>query len=265
MLRKSIGQLVWYSILAALSFSVVRIIYLQSQEPKIVKAAIPIQAFSAIQEIYTAPDNTTAQLASRRTFARRQDGSETWVDVVRSGKDGDFQVLRRIEFANGQAQTLIDSIKGRLSGYVDRDRLERRLASITSPPEGCLEPFEKKVGVEKLFGIEFQVTEGSDGNARKRTWKALSLGCFNAQLQQDKKIGETWQTVLDVKLVSLTPGEPNSQLFSEGDKYREMTPTQSYIEAARARGLEPEKCTKCMESVWELEKAYWAKQAPPPR
>ena len=150
MLRKNIGKLAWYSILAALSFGVVRIIYFQYQEPKIVKASIPIQAFSVIQEIYTAPDNATAHLASRRTFARRQDGSETWVDVVRSGKDGELQVLRRIEFANGQAQTLIDSIKGRLSGYVDRDRLERRLARITNPSEGCLEPFEKKVGVEKL-------------------------------------------------------------------------------------------------------------------
>jgi len=257
------NKIVVVSLTVVISFVAGRWIYHRLNSPSSAQATQGIQSFTLQQDVFAFARKPAGELTSRRTLARRTDGSESQVDVVRVGETEEFQILRKVEFADGAAMTLIDSINGKLSGFVDGRRLDRRLQKMTSPPRDCLEGTETVVGRETLFGEPFLVVEGADGRGRRRTWKSMRLGCTWVQLlQEQKNSAGGWDRQLLVVLTGFNLNEPEPQLFAAGEKYKEMTPTQSYLESARRRGIDPDSCSKCKESVWELEKAYWAKQAP---
>lgn len=253
-----------YLLVAGVAFFVAgRWVFHQFSTPDPVRASQPIQPFTMGQDIYTFKRLATGELASRRTVARRSDGTEAEIDVVKAGDSGEFQVLRKVEFADGSAMTLIESINSKLSGFVDRRRLDRRLQRMTSPPTDCIQGPEKVVARETLYGHEFLVLEGSDDRAKRRSWQSPALGCAVMQMiQEEKDAAGKWNRTTQVVLNRLTKGEPDPQFFVAGEKFKEMTPTEAYLEAARQKGIDPDACAKCKESIWELEKAYWSKQAP---
>ncbi|MBY0376193.1 MAG: hypothetical protein K2Q23_19515 [Bryobacteraceae bacterium] len=257
-------KVIYGSLTAFALFLAGRWVYHEFAAPEPVRAIQAIQPFTMGQEIYSFQRAVGGELTARRTLARRADGSEAEIDVVKAGSGGEFQILRKLEFADGRGKTFIESINAKLSGFVDRKRLDRRLLKMTAPPRDCIQGPERVVGKEVLFGHEFLVLEGSDDRAKRKSWQSPALGCVMTQMIQEEKNGNgQWVRTTQVVLTRLAKGEPEAQYFADGDQYKEMTPTQAYLEEARKRGVDPESCAKCKESVWELEKQYWLKQAPP--
>lgn len=249
------------------AFAIGFVCYVGLRTPDVgVRAAQSVQPFTMQQEVYAYALDPAGTLTTRRTVARQRNGTEAVVDVVRTGQTDNFQVLRKVEYADGRARTFLDALKATMSGHVDPSRLERRMAAMTNPPANCVaQPNEKVAGEETLHGQRFLIVEAADSRARRRSWKSPQMGCIPVQVVQEESVnGGELKRTLHVVLISLSQTDPSEQLFVAGDGFKEMTPTESYYAAAKARGIDPEKCGPCKESVWELEKAYWTRQAPPP-
>lgn len=149
------------------------------------------------------------------TIATRSDGSQ----VLRAESFGSSwsRILRYIDFATGE-HARIDEIEEMKTTFAD----SRRPTPMRDPLSSCLNGLDgKPFGTgEVLIGQDvsngYRVAKIGD-NWAVRLY-AVDYGCAMIGSRVDFGNGN----ISDKKLVSLTPGEPQSLLFQVPDSYREV-------------------------------------------
>lgn len=176
----------------------------------------------------TGPTAGNAAILEVRTIALRSDGSRA--DVTREPRKG--WVMRRLSFSNGIMQTVYDDVQTVSTSQMSGVEMQNRWKASPDPAANCAtsingihQPHPSTVlGTDSRFGVPVvKVLNGSD----LTVWMAPSLGCVILEHSVDWEPSHPGTNKSELKVDSITRGEPDSSLFRVPSTYTEMPPSQA--------------------------------------
>jgi hypothetical protein len=200
------------------------------------------------EEIYRYSTNPAGELFQQRIQARRSDGAE--VDENNVGPMNSGLMIRNVTYTDGKTVSVIDSlqIKTTRPGFPEK-WVGHMQALSRMQARGCVGGNEILMGRDNISGQYVVIVgpspipspEGPDGLPWQITqWRAPNLGCQTLMYQMDKKRTDgSWQLMTKSKVVSLTVGEPDPQLFSDPSTYTELNTSDFQNRVLQKEGSPP--------------------------
>lgn len=176
----------------------------------------------------TGPNVGKAAILELRTVAVRSDGSR--VDVTREPRKG--WITREISFANGTVQTVYDDVKTVSTSQVSSAEMQNHWKTLPDPQASCAAPINGVKpphpsvvkGTEVRLGIPVvRIFTGSN----LTVWMAPSLGCLALEHSVDWDSSHPGTNLSELKVDTVTLGDPDPALFSIQPTYTEMLPSQA--------------------------------------
>jgi len=121
--------------------------------------------------------NPAGDLLERRITARRSDGSQAYYGTLA----GVPAPVRKVELAEGQTTTLLDSLRMKVSTFFGKENIARRKEALLNPPPNCCYPYEELLGTERVAGVETRIVRRSLPGLQLTEWRAAQLQCFAVQ------------------------------------------------------------------------------------
>lgn len=185
---------------------------------------------------------TTAQTIS----VRRRDGASVQIATMYPAR-GAAITARRVDFPDGYAGTIIDSIRAKMTGRKSAVAVDADKATLMNSPGDCAYPGEKVQGEGNTFGYHVvQVVSGND-TARFVSWRLPDFSCMPVQtvLQNRSSVNGTWQTTNGSRVVSFIQTDPDPRIFTGWDGYSEEGPSDLRKKLMTNSGITPQQCPNC--------------------
>jgi hypothetical protein len=179
-----------------------------------------VRPFVSEQVHYIPGKDGQETIVAQETVARSQAGAVVHAGDLRvNGKV--YSGLRKIEYPDGFAGLIIDSIKAKSTGH-----RPDKLAVENTPKDCAMPPVEVVDGEETLLGQHaIRVRAGNDLQ-RFIFWRLPDFDCTTVQatLQQRATPTADWVTMSRSQLVKFAAIDPDPALFSGFAHYSEMGP-----------------------------------------
>ncbi|MGH9396224.1 MAG: hypothetical protein ACRD18_05170 [Terriglobia bacterium] len=195
--------------------------------------------FVAHQQIYFYSMNPAGTLHSTLTIARRSDG--TMVSIRSFGPLTRGLYDRTILSTDGSSVDLVDGIRGKTTWPPRSDKYTAEYRRIhLNPPSNCVfggDTLLQEHGT--VLGHPVVVIGHNGVGALHITmWKASDLGCTQLQYRVEKLQPDgSYKLMSEEKTVSLELTEPDPELFSPGESYTEMRPSDLSSKSRAMFGL----------------------------
>jgi hypothetical protein len=197
-------------------------------------------------EVYTLENNPNREfeLFSKKTIARRSDGSTVFVGNV--GPIAWGQTGRKITFMDGTIVSVVDSLGTKTSWPgIPQGELAQFRRGFLHPPANCV----RRVG-ETLLGYAEVVSErvaivresplqggGVADPLRFTYYRAPNLACETLEYQVEEQAGGSWRLITKSSVVSLRLEEPDPGLFDVPSTYTESRPSELQHKLLQKMGI----------------------------
>lgn len=198
------------------------------------------------------------KVVERSPESRRHDGAIHNVGTHYGNSPKDDLTSRRVDFPDGTAAAIVDSIHAKSTIHKPKADLAREIDKTffgRVGPDCLLKGIKNETvdGTDTLFDysavrlIRSSPIAGKDGLSREVDWRLPEFNCASVQffLQiQDHKTGE-WKTTMGNRLTSISATEPDPDIFTNWLNYDEMRPSDIKRRIGIARGETPQTCPGC--------------------
>jgi hypothetical protein len=204
-------------------------------------AAAPVSAtpFLLDLETYNFQDDPQGELVGKRTVARRSDGTTAVIDTT-LGRIGLQHGLtsRKLQFMDGRTIALFDWAKVKSTWRQSGDRMAEIKARLLYPPENCVSPGYTFLGYGELHGLRVAIASHSHDGGQRTYWRAPSLGCQDLEVRDEGLTSSGSRGLrVETRTANLSLDEPEPELFTEGEGYEEVTPSEALRRGIRWAGL----------------------------
>jgi hypothetical protein len=217
----------------------------------VLKAAAmsPITVTAFTLEQITSKGGADRKVIEVRTTARKSDGSKAIVGMFPN--DPKKPPMRRIDFANGRAVSIIDTIRSKMSVWRPAQTVASEKAAVANPPNGCLFPTETNLKQVRVLDVDAVVVERKIANGRRMVETRVPLlQCFPIAMTLFES--QTSEVVIEVTPAYLKIGDPPGALFDESQS-KEMSPSELKKTLYLSMGVTESVCPTCFGVLGDAE------------